>query len=491
MDNLIKTIKKLSEQEYRELVEEVSPNKNSKPYQVLELARNNDLNDSQMMEALQVNASTYYTLKSRLNSKVATALNKKVENPISVLLEEVMRVPAALYGTNKGVSVRALRELEKQLLEYDLTNELIIVYKTLARLKMYSPDYESLMKTHDRYVAFNLASSNAESLFYDFIRLAGVYLLSGEKADAENMADKIRQINNIGELYESHRINVYFSLARLYFLLTTIHSREALQNKEMEIDTALQEMRATFEKYPLDTFYSNLKFIVDCLYVEYYSMVGNLARSRHYYTSANEQIPNIAQQHIQAFHVIQFLEAKVRLYKLTSDLSFLTDGLSQLEENLEIDADEFYHYVAYQRYLAIVAYYQGNYQSAARIINKLRNSVNTKSVPILDIELKLFQGLNYVLLGEFDLSTQLCNSIGRTLKDPNEETERVKAAVKFLKYAMREFDRSKKLKKLESLWQTATEKPEDGKALFQFLKLEPQVMDKLSGSTLAAGYDRY
>ena len=75
MDTLMKTIKRLSEDEYESLLQEVAANKQSKPYVVLESARKHDYTDSQMMELLQVNPSTYYTLKSRLNSKVSYILS--------------------------------------------------------------------------------------------------------------------------------------------------------------------------------------------------------------------------------------------------------------------------------------------------------------------------------------------------------------------------------------------------------------------------------
>ncbi len=99
MDVLNKTIKKLSEEEYQALLMQVSGKKKNKPYVVLETTRNRDVADSEMMEMLQVNASTYYTLKSRLNSKIAAILSKNVQNPISSLIDEVTSVPANLYGT--------------------------------------------------------------------------------------------------------------------------------------------------------------------------------------------------------------------------------------------------------------------------------------------------------------------------------------------------------------------------------------------------------
>ncbi|NNM16745.1 MAG: hypothetical protein HKO56_08810, partial [Bacteroidia bacterium] len=138
MDLLSKTIKKLSDEEYQALLAEVSGKKKNKPYIVLETSRMGQVDDGEMMELLQVNPSTYYTLKSRLNSKIAAILAKKVNNPISVLLSEVIRVPANLYGSNREFSIRALKELEKQLIQYDLSGELIVVYKTLAQLNLYN-----------------------------------------------------------------------------------------------------------------------------------------------------------------------------------------------------------------------------------------------------------------------------------------------------------------------------------------------------------------
>ena len=125
MDNLNKTIKKLNDKDYESLLTAVAGNKKDKPYIVLEAARKEQLTDAEMVERLGVNSSTYYTLKSRLNTKIASVLSKDVKNPIGALMEKVARVPANLYGTNKTISIKALEDLEKELIEYDLNNELI------------------------------------------------------------------------------------------------------------------------------------------------------------------------------------------------------------------------------------------------------------------------------------------------------------------------------------------------------------------------------
>ncbi|MFM7176071.1 MAG: hypothetical protein ACKO0X_01460 [Bacteroidota bacterium] len=54
MDILNKTIKKLSDAEYQDLLMQVSGKKKNKPFMVLETTRNRDVEDSEMMDLLQV-----------------------------------------------------------------------------------------------------------------------------------------------------------------------------------------------------------------------------------------------------------------------------------------------------------------------------------------------------------------------------------------------------------------------------------------------------
>ena len=169
MDTLNKTIKKLNEPEYQELLSAVAGRKNNKPYLVLEAARKENYDETQMMEMLSVNPSTYYTLKSRLNERIAQYLSKNVKNPISALKDKVAMVPAMLFSNDREVAIRALKNLEKQLIEYDLSNELIVVYKVLARLSMYNGDFDYYEKEYNRHVAYSLAVVKAEDLFYDFV----------------------------------------------------------------------------------------------------------------------------------------------------------------------------------------------------------------------------------------------------------------------------------------------------------------------------------
>ena len=480
METLIQTIKRLSEEDYKMLLENISVDKFSKPYIVLETARNKEFTDSEMIDLLNVNPSTYYTLKSRLNRKVASILSRKVENPISILMEEVSRIPASLYGTNKQVSIRAMKELEKQLLEYDLSNELIIVYRTLARLHMYNDEYHHYDRLYNKFVAFSLSSAKAENLFYDFIIKAGEYELTRNSIVLDDMESILREMLNISELYNSHRLFVFFNVIRIYYLFITATSTDALVEKEMEIDKTLLEMKAIFAKYPLDNFYNSIKFISEALYFEYYQRINNHVRARHHYNGIIKDIPELSCHHILNFHIIQFLNSKVGFYLATKDQKVLNEMNDRIIQNLYIEKDEVYNLFSFLRYQAIVHFYHGNYVDADQILNNMRTILNLKSYMITDMDIKLFQAILFAFMKKEEPCMQIANSVSRYLREEKVELENIRMLLKFLRTIFKEADLQKKEAKLVSIWDLFISANKGNDAVLTYLKLDSKLIHQLS-----------
>ncbi len=480
MDILNKTIKKLSEEEYQALILQVSGKKKNKPYMVLETTRKKDVADSEMMEMLQVSASTYYTLKSRLNSKIAAILSRNVQNPISTLIDEVTRVPANLYGTNKDFSIRALKELEKQLIEYDLSAELIVVYKTLAQLHLYSDDHDYYDNLYQKHVAFSLAVSKAEGLFYKFILKCGRYLLTRSEADHEAVVRIQREISNITELYDSHRLFVIYNIVRLYHLCIIDNAAEGLKSKELEVENILQEMNRIFQKYHLDTFYQNIKFITDFIYFAYYQKTGNQVRAEHYHDKGLAGMEDLSAKHFMSFHVVRFLETRIEKYLSDGNLDKLTSTNNAIFQNLDIDATEAYQFVSYKRYQAVCKFYNRDYTGAARTINDLRNKMSLKPFLATDIECKLFQALQYCILGEDGLCLQILSSLKRQIREHEVEFESTRLFIKLLKAALKPADYRKKVKKITEMWnefQTVNTGPH---AILKYVKLDEVAIRKMT-----------
>ncbi len=452
MDALNKTIKKLTELEYQDLLMQVSGKKKNKPYMVLETTRNRDIADSEMMELLQVNASTYYTLKSRLNSKIAAILSKNVQNPISTLVDEVTRVPAMLYGNNRDFSIRALKELEKQLIEYDLSAELIVVYKTLAQLHLYTEEYAHFDNLYKKHVAFSLAVSKAEGLYHQFLVKSGKYQLTREPADKEALINIKRELSNILELYDSHRLYVIYNIVRLYFMCAIDSSSEGLRTQELEVEQVLVEMNRIFDKYHLDTFYQNIRFITDFIYFEYYQKTGNQVRAGHYHDKGMVTLEELCPKHFLSFHIVRFLDSKVERYLSDGNIDKLIINNDKLFQHLDIDVREAYQFIALKRYQAICRFYQRDYTGAAKTINDLRNKISLKQYLQTDIECKLFQALQYCVIGEDGLCMQILSSLKRQIREQDSEYIPARMFIKLLKTALKPAEYRKKIRKITEMW---------------------------------------
>ncbi len=481
MDVLNKTIKKLTEEEYQQLIQEVSGKKQNKPFMVLEAARKNDKEDSEMMELLAVNPSAYYTLKSRLNTKIAAILSKKVQNPIQSIMDEVSRVPAHLFGSNKEFSIRALIELEKQLIEYDLNAELMVVYKTLAQLHLFSEHYPYYESKLNRHIAFSLSVSKAENMFFLFIKKLGEYQLSMKESDLEEVIMMKRELSNICELYDSHRLFVVFNIARIYYLCNVPNKIDGLKSRELEVEGILQKMNQIFEKYPLDTFYQNIKGITDLLYFEYYQRTNNQVRADYYLQRINDAMPELIEKHIMQFFIVQFLRSKVLKYLQDGNLDSLTLYNERYENDLDIPSTDTYHYVWKMKYLSIVKFYQHDFHGAARKMNELRNELSMKQYIHTDIDAKLFQAFQYCALGDDSLCMQILSSLKRQISEQTEQFDSTKHMMKLLKSALKPADYRKKIQKISELWnEFAKQNNACSNPVLSYIKMDDTILRKLS-----------
>ncbi len=476
MDKLNKIIKKLNAEEYHNLLESIGVDKKSKPYQVLSTARIKDLTDSEMMELLDVNSSTYYTLKSRLVHKVATALSQK---PINELKEKVANVGASIFDSNKFVSIKVLKELEKQLIEYDLSNELIIMYKTLAILHLFDEEAEHYSKLYERHVAFSLAVSKAEDLLYQFIKGLGIYRLTRREEDLDRLDNIRRELFNIGELYKSHRLFVIQSIVRIYYMCT-FSTVEELQTSRADVERIIEEVKQTFFKYDLDIFYQNYQILVHFMYFEYYQRSNSISKSYYHFEKANALLPQILQKHIMNFFTVQFLQTKLCKYLVDRDLKDLLEMNSELESNLEIQENEVYHYVNANLFLLTIKFYEGDYSIAAKGMNDIRNKLSLRAYPHADIECRLFQALQYCILGDETLCQQIIQSTKRLLQDLKEDYENAHLFLKVLKTAMKTSDLRTKVKKITKVWDEFSHANNGSRQILPYIHLDDKLLHRMA-----------
>lgn len=122
--------------------------------------------------------------------------------------------------------------------------------------------------------------------------------------------------------------------------------------------------------------------------------------------------------------------------------------LYEESENLltdyEADSTDIPKHVIYITYRALVCYYAGKYDEAAKLINGLLNEISLKKYPYTLLEIKSLLALQYVLLQDYELFNQLSNSIQRQIRMFGKDgCENIQLFIKILKISVSEAKKEK------------------------------------------------
>jgi hypothetical protein len=478
MDKLEKIVKKLSEPEYQHLLENVAGRKKNNPYHVLEFIRKEPWDEEALMKKLDVNLNAYYTLKSRLMDRVAVVLSQR---PVNAIKEKVANVSASIFEEDKFISVKYLKELEKELLEYDLSNELIVVYKALARHHIYEPEeYEKYDMLYNKHVAYSLAMEKAEDLLLMFIRNIGIYRLTRNPEDFEKILRIRREIYNISELFKSHRLFVLNNIISIYFNCIFITDLAELKQMEMQVDGVLKKFESIFKKYDLDVFYHNLKPLINFMYVQYYYTIGSIPRGNAYYKLLKVSLPDIVGKHSYNFYVIMLLRAKVEKYIVDGNLDELTDLNKLLESKFVIDEVEAYHCFTYGLFRTYIKFFEGDYEGVEKIYKDMKGSLYLREYINGDIQLKLILALCFSLLGEEEKCKKVFASIDRQIDLDNPENNNINLFIKFLKNVTKHAEYNRKLKKSRELFDEFNKANAGTNRILRFINFDEDMIIKLA-----------
>jgi Fe2+ or Zn2+ uptake regulation protein len=257
-------------------------------------------------------------------------------------------------------------------------------------------------------------------------------------------------------------------------------SAESMKAKELEVESILQEMNRIFQKYNLDTFYQNIKFITDFIYFEYYQRTGNQVRADFYHDKAMQHLDDLCSKHFMSFHVIRFLESKIEKFQSDGNIESLNKVNQLVTSGLDIDSNESYQFVSLKKFQAICKFYQRDYNGAARTINDLRNQISLKQHLTTDVECKLFQALQYCVLGEDGLCMQIISSLKRQIREDDEQFANVKMFIKIIKTALKPADYRKKIKKITEMWNQFQAMNHGASKILDYVMLDEMTIRKMT-----------
>src|SRR6185369_643382 len=140
----------------------------------------------------------------------------------------------------------------------------------------------------------------------------------------------------------------------------------------------------------------------------------------------------------------QFLISKIERHLRNGNEADLYQENENIFEDFEVDAADVPKHIIYTVYRALSCYYADKYDEAAKLINNLLNEVSLKKYPLAQLEIKSFLALQYTLLKDFELFTQLSSSIQRQIRMfGKDDCENIQLFLKILKIATSEAKKEK------------------------------------------------
>jgi len=342
-----------------------------------------------------------------------------------------------------AIAVATIKKLEKELLDYDLSNELTVVYKSLKKLNINSPEYYNYSQLYNKHVAYMLAIDKAEDLLSEYFKKFGNYSLSGLENDKLELTLLNTEMNNVRALYESHRLYVYQSCMTIFHRLF-VEKQETLDDSVEPIEDMLDKVEQIFNTYPMDSIYYHLNLVFEFLKLEYYNHYKVYRKAEKHFEEINDAVSNLMTNYSQYSFPAQFLITKIERHIRMGAEREMYEENEHIFEDFECDNNDIPKYVTYVVYRSLCCYFIEKYDEAARWINNLLNEVSLKKYPFSQLEIKVILALQYCLMDDYDLFNQLINSIQRQIRILGKENcEHVMVLTKMLKISISENKKQK------------------------------------------------
>ncbi|GAB4346190.1 MAG: hypothetical protein OHK0038_26380 [Flammeovirgaceae bacterium] len=446
MAKLKNIIKQLSEKDYEAIYQSLVESSAEKSAYLLKAMREKSYSDTKIMEELDVNTNAYYTLRSRLNQKIEEYLLQQMESPRTELLKKVANIAEVIFTKKKAIAITTLKKLEKELIDYDLSNELNIIYKALKKLHINSEEYFQYSQLYNKNVAYMLAIDKAEDLLAEYFKKFASFSLTGDETEKLGLIYLSNEMDNICNLYKSHRLKVYQSCLDIYHRLF-VENTENMNDKKAPIEDILDEVETTFENYHLDSIYHHLTLVFEFLRLEYYNFYKVYRKAEKHFEQVNSAISHLLSFYGTFTFPSQFLKTKLERHLRLNCENELYNENESLFANFECDKQDTPSFVNYYTYRALSCYYVGKYEEAAKWINVLLNEASLKNYSYALLEIKCLLALQYCCMKDMELFGQLVNSIQRQIRILSKDScEDIVMFIKMLKTSINENKRDKPIK---------------------------------------------
>lgn len=415
MIKLKEVIAQLQKDTYEEIEQTLIKTKADNFVLLLQSYRKGNVSDNEISSRLKINTNSFYVLKSRLYDKIQASLSSDIFMTQENLVKKLLQVPEVCFNSPREIAIAFLHKLERELLRFDMHNELQVVYSALKKMHLYSEKYFHYSSLFNKHVALGLSLEKAEETLGNFNRLLGQYDFSKSQELLNTLYFIRKEIINLYALNPSSQIEIIKNIIELQLIIF------CSGNKSHEYDTEelLQKTRKIFNELPETSAQKKWEIVLDYFCFEHYQSISQNKTALQYYEKVNKQL-----QFFLLYNNIclssKFLISKI---KFCNELNRMEDiSISPAETELLVDVADTHAKVLIGIYNSMLHFNQKNYKDAISYLNDIINTFSFKDYFHENINVKLTLAYFYIVIEDFDMVEITLKGVSRKIK--TEQLER-------------------------------------------------------------------
>ena len=282
-----------------------------------------------------------------------------------------------------------------------------------------------------------MLADKAEDLFADYFKKYVSFSVTSPKDGTHVL---MKEMQNVANLYESHRLYVYRSCMvifhRLFVEQDETKAQENAENESIEEDIFrkskdIRQLSAGCDLIPHQSRVRNSGTGVLQSYKVY-------RQAEKFCEEVNDATTNLLTNYSTYTFPRSSLISKIeRNIRLGTEADLYAEAETVLVD-YEPDTTDIPKHVIATTYRALACYYAGK-EEAAKLINNLLNEVSLEEIPVHPSEIKSLLGITPVCFWDYELFNQLANSIQRQIRMfGKDECENIQLFIKILKIAVSE-----------------------------------------------------
>ncbi|MDX1628852.1 MAG: hypothetical protein R3345_09145, partial [Fulvivirga sp.] len=319
----------------------------------------------------------------------------------------------------------------------------------------------------------------AEDILAEYFKKYGHFHLSGGETEKLELSLLLKELGNVKDLYESHRLYVYYSCVDIFHRLF-VETEDNMEDDDIEpIEDIFDNVQEIFDSYQLDSIYYHLNLVFEYLKLEYYNHYGLFRKAEKFYEEVNDAVDNLLSNYTLYTYPSRFLITKMERHLRLGKEAEIYEEADASFQDFELDKDNLPAIVTYHVYRGYACYYVNDIQGAIKWFNSLLNESELKKYTAVLMEVKVLLALQYALSNEHNLFNQLINSVQRHIRNVGRENcEHIYYLSKILKISMSEMKKNKE-DKIYDLLEAFPNVSPDHFAPTMLLKKDEQLVEKL------------